>query len=120
MEVIMKWLRTGPAGLVVTGLLVFFSVTFAGCGPEALDPALLSSWSPDGRKAVLVPDPFAEPEPEQGMWLYDAASDTTRKIVSLQEGEACLHPHWSPFSDEILFAVVPKDDESGGRIPYSV
>ncbi len=112
----MDWLRTGPAGLLV----VLFSLVFAGCGPDPLDPALLGSWSPDGSKAVLVPDPFAEPEPEPGMWLYDAASDTTRKIVSPQEGEACLHPHWSPFSDEILFAVVPKDDQSGGRIPYSV
>jgi hypothetical protein len=67
----------------------------------------------------VAPEPGSADQAESGLWLCDAGTGTTQKIVSLMQGQVCIHPQWSPFCNEILFAVVPEDSD-GDVIPYSI
>lgn len=106
------------------GTLLMFSLIALGCGPETYHGRFLASWSPDGSRAAAVPN-LMEEIPHSGIWIFDARSGQSKQIFALQDGRFCIHPQWSPFTDEILFAIIRKDDEetkspTDNEIPYSV
>ncbi len=106
-----------------TGLLALMIAT-TGCGPETYHGRFLASWSPDGSRAAAVPN-LMEDIPESGIWVFDADSGRSRQILALDDRTYCIHPQWSPFTDEILFATLAKDEEgtknpADNRMPYSV
>ncbi len=106
-----------------TGLLALALATL-GCGPETYHGRFLASWSPDGSRAAAVPN-LLEDIPQSGIWVFDEDSGRSRQILALNDGRFCIHPQWSPFTDEILFATLVKDEEetknpTDDRMPYSV
>jgi len=106
------------------GALLMLSLATLGCGPETYHGRFLASWSPDGSRAAAVPN-LTEEIPGSGIWIFDARSGLSKQIFALRDGRYCIHPQWSPFMDEILFAIIRKDDEetkspTDNQIPYSV
>ena len=106
------------------GALLMLSLIAPGCGPETYHGRFLASWSPDGSRAAAVPN-LTEEIPDSGIWIFDARSGQSRQIFALKDGSYCIHPQWSPFSDEILFATIRKDEgetknPTDPEVPYSV
>jgi len=99
------------------------SLVTLGCGPETYHGRFLASWSPDGSRAVAVPNLMGEIL-DSGIWIFDARSGQSRQILALNDGMYCIHPQWSPFTDEILFATIRKEEEetqnpADHEMPYS-
>jgi Tol biopolymer transport system component len=95
-----------------------------GCGPESYHGRFLASWAPDGSRAAAVPN-LLEEIPDSGIWVFDAKTGRSEQILALNDGRYCIHPQWSPFADEILFATLSKDegetkDAADTRMPYSI
>ncbi len=108
----------------MTGVMLALALVMSSCGPETYYSRFLVSWSPDCTRAVAVTN-LLEESPDSGMWIFEAGSDWPRQIVALNDGRYCIHPQWSPFDDEILFATVTKDpeetrDPADITMPYSV
>ncbi len=112
-----------PQSFLLPAILVFFSLGMAGCGPQSFRGGFLASWSPDGSRVALVPDCLTSEDGESsplksGVWVYSNSTGRTKPVYSAGEGLICLHPQWSPFSDDLLFITVaedPKEEEKGGK-----
>ncbi|HYK88750.1 MAG TPA: hypothetical protein VE398_08270 [Acidobacteriota bacterium] len=103
--------------------LLTLALVTMGCGPETYHGRFLATWSPDGSRAAAVSN-LLEEAPDSGLWVFDVYTGRSRKIVALNDGANCIHPQWSPFADEILFATVREEKGTKGPtnnlLPYSV
>ncbi len=116
----------GTARIRLLWRVVLLAMAFVtpGCGPETYNGRFLVSWSPDGSHAAAAPNLTDDIE-TSGIWVFDVPVGQARQILAVNDGSYCLHPQWSPFSDEILFATVAKDEEETKNptdrcMPYSV
>jgi dipeptidyl aminopeptidase/acylaminoacyl peptidase len=106
------------------GTLLALILGAPGCGPESYSGRFLASWSPDGTRAAVVPN-LLDDIPDSGIWIFDARSGRFEQIFASNNGSYCIHPQWSPFVDEILFATVAKEeketkDATDQQIRYSI
>jgi Tol biopolymer transport system component len=115
------WTSTVPPVI----LIVILSLFFIRCGPGLLHASFLISWSADGSRAAIAPWPFENSkDTDSGLWILDTARHGMKKIVGFEKGRFCLHPQWSPYADELVFALIEMEGNEpkrvGDRIPFSV
>ena len=85
----------------------------AGCGPENCQARFLASWSADGTRVALVPDPDSDSDAQSGLWIASLEPYAARELVVVPPGHLCLYPQWSSSGEEILFGVL--DDSEQGK-----
>jgi hypothetical protein len=103
-------------------LLLASMVLVQGCGPGNPNFTFMAAWSPDGSLAAVVSNLLDDNEMQSGIWIADLGSGSLRQIFQAEDGYYCLHPQWSVFSNELLFAQVRRDksDEDADRIAVSI
>jgi len=104
-----------PRALIWLAILFLLAPAVTGCGPHIFQSGFLASWSRDGSRVALVPDLLNEDgDPaarKSGILIYHTATGQSKQIVSAGAGLTCLHAQWSPFSNDLLFITVDREDE---------